>query len=414
MCNDSDDLASRIVVDWVRTESRAYAVVYDLRLGDIVWSVVDYSIFLTETLQLDGKTVESAILAVVVYLRFLHDEGLDDPHRRRFKLGAIDFGESTDIILKRFRDTEFGRVLHRRNASHDELVAKKTVNSKLIHIYHFLFWLQNQGNLCFMGPSGFAVTSTLTETDIRIRRSRASRRPFSVGRYPLVFRRTGGNGRSINRYTATEDNKKRLTEYFFQNFTEYVALRNILIMEIADTLGWRRSSINSLMCEQFAESRLESMDMRGLACIPSKQKFGYRDSFYVPPMLSIKIAAFINDTRASLLKEMDWKISSTEGRIFISARNGEPLSDKAISKIFSKAFAFIGAPRRACIKSFRTKFVNDAIGAETNARIALGLDTSSTSVAASVSMDLGHRNLESIKSYVDANQTRLASRKRSP
>ncbi|QYD68774.1 hypothetical protein KZJ38_21575 [Paraburkholderia edwinii] len=185
-------------------------------------------------------------------------------------------------------------------------------------------------------------------------------------------------------------------------------------MRIADELGWRRTSINSLRCEQFSDDRLRAMTERGLACVPGNQKFGYRDSFYMPESLVTKVCAFINDTRRNLIREMGWRIPETSGPIFLSARDGNALSDKAISKIFGMGFAASGAPKRAGIKSFRNKFTNDQIGKETIARRDLGLDTSSASIAAAVSMDLGHRSVESIKAYVDANVTKLTSRKRAP
>jgi hypothetical protein len=193
-----------------------------------------------------------------------------------------------------------------------------------------------------------------------------------------------------------------------------VAIRNILMMDIADQIGWRRAAINSLSCEQFSAESLKKMPSRGLPCVPAKQKNGYLDSFYVPPDLTCRIAAFINDTREQLVKEMGWYHISKTGSVFISARDGKPLTDKAISKIFGCAFASLGERKRAALHCFRTKFANDAIAAETRARVALGLDTSSESVSAAVSQDLGHRNPMSIQSYVSANQTRLASRKRDP
>ncbi|MEP9323261.1 hypothetical protein PPMP20_08990 [Paraburkholderia phymatum] len=185
-------------------------------------------------------------------------------------------------------------------------------------------------------------------------------------------------------------------------------------MEIADRVGWRRESINSLACEQFSPGRLEAMDARGLACVPDRQKFGYRDAFYIPPSLAIEIASFINDVRSTFLEEMGWFDKVATGPVFISARDGNGLTDKSISKIFGRAFAAAGAPRRAGIKSFRSKFANDAIAAETLARLELGLDTSAPSVAAAVSVDLGHSHPESIRAYVEQHQSRLASRKRNP
>ncbi|WOD18269.1 hypothetical protein [Paraburkholderia kirstenboschensis] len=416
----------RSAISWITLDEKRYAIVYDSVTQAIVWPMVDYAIFMTDDLENDPKTVESSILAIAAYRRFLVDISGRDAARRAADLPSLEFHESTDRLIRKFRESEFRRVKEKVASSHDESAARRTVNAKLIQIYHFLNWYRWTSEYkAFFGMQNFClVKSALKESDVfgrgrsgrlSIGGRRSSRDEISNGaRYPLLYKRTLTRTLGQDAYTATDLDKQRIDEYFAAHFTAYVALRNMLIADLADQLGWRRASINSLTCSQFSVERLEKMEARGLACVPPQQKFGYRDSYYIPPALAIKISAFISDTRAQLVNEMGWDAFAARGAVFISARDGKGLTNKTLSKIFSKAFAAIGAPKRSGLKSFRRKFTNTAIAAETSARLQLGLDTSSASVSASVSMDLGHHNPASIKSYVDQNQVRLASRKRDP
>ncbi|MCO4875603.1 hypothetical protein VOI32_00985 [Paraburkholderia caribensis] len=407
-------LRDDLVVGWEYREKSAYAVAYDIVNRKIIWPLVDFSIYLSDERMLDPKSVEANILAVASYRRFLAAESRLDAARVKKGLGCFDFEESTDDLIRRFRDAENERVRKKINSNNDKYAAQRSVNEKLVYIYLFLKWWESKSSSRFMGSSALPVTSTLRDS---VPESKIGRRRWGgdvYSKYPLLNRHTGRNSKQSRGYAATEKDRKTLNTFFLKNCTEYTAIRNILIMDIANELGWRRETINSLRCEQFSDERQNEMTHRGLACVPEDQKNGYRDSFYISPSLSAKIISFIRDVRHRLIQEMNWKISSEWGRVFISARDGKPLTDKAVSKIFSQAFASAGAPRRAGIKSFRNKFTNDQLRKETIARREQGLDTSTTSISAAVSMDLGHRSLESIKSYADANLTRIASRKRNP
>ncbi|MCA8183853.1 hypothetical protein [Burkholderia vietnamiensis] len=405
--HDEFESATKLVIKVI--DGKAYAVAYDLHAAEIVWSLVNYSIFLSQVLLNEPSTVESALWAVTAYRNFLARRSVIDRQARIY-----EFHESTDDLIVKFREEEFRRVFARASSNHDAHTAKRTVNAKLIHIYHFLNWYQaSSGCDGFFGGADGTVTTSLKPEDVRMRGSKLSNGSM-FPRYPLLNRRVGQSSRQSRGYTATNEDRERIRRYFLENFTNYVAIRNILMMDIADRIGWRLGAINSLSCEQFSAAALERMSSRGLPCVPAKQKNGYLDSFYVPPDLAFRIAAFINDTRQKLVEEMGWYRISKTGSLFVSARDGKPLTGKAISKMFGRAFALIGAPKRSALHSLRTKFANDAIGAETLARVELGLDTSSESVSAAVSQDLGHRSLASIQSYVSANQTRLASRKRNP
>lgn len=404
---DDSEPATKLVKKLIG--DKAYFVAYDLRAGEIVWSLVNYAIFLSQELASGPSTVESALFAVTAYRNFLARRSVIDGRAE-----AYEFHESTDDLIVKFREAEVHRVFERSSSNHEMYAAKRTVNAKLIHIYHFLNWYQEfSGYNGFFGGSDGTVKTCLKPEDVRTRRPRLSNGSI-YSRYPALNRHVGQASRQFRGHSATNKDKEQLRRYFLENFTSYVAIRNVLMMDIADKLGWRLGSVNSLSCEQFSAAALEKMTGRGLPCVPAKQKNGYLDSYYVPPDLASRIAAFINDTRQKLVEEMGWHRISKTGAVFISARDGQPLTSKAVSKVFGRAFALIGAPKRAGLHSFRKKFTDDDIGAETRARVALGLDTSSESVSAAVSQDLGHRSPTAIQSYVSSNQTRLASRKRNP
>ena len=76
------------------------------------------------------------------------------------------------------------------------------------------------------------------------------------------------------------------------------------------------------------------------------------------------------------------------------------LTDRAITQIIAKAMRAAGAPRWVAIHSFRRKFSNDEIADETAHRIKNDLDTSAASIAASVSIRLGHHDPSSLYAYV--------------
>ena len=102
----------------------------------------------------------------------------------------------------------------------------------------------------------------------------------------------------------------------------------------------------------------------------------------------------------------------THDRIFISARDGKPLNDNSLSQIFGDASRAIGLGPGHAIHMLRFKNVDDRIAGEIESRVALGLDTSTQSIAASVSMEVGHSNPESLWSYVSQSQSKIAQRKK--
>src|SRR6185436_1508570 len=172
----------------VTVADRRYAVLYDISSGDIEKKVTDFSIYLSDTLLLDPKTVDAQLWHIKRLFDFLSAinrkaEDLDDK------------------LLERFRDEEFNAVKSRANSGGQQRPAQRTVNAKLRTIYGFLTWIQEQRMATLLiGPADCRVRSTLP-----LRRTDKTRFQADRDLYPLLFRHTGAKSRHATKHWATED-----------------------------------------------------------------------------------------------------------------------------------------------------------------------------------------------------------------
>jgi hypothetical protein len=378
------DQSFSLCFSWQKIKSKLYLIAYRLPDGALEQVLMDYVFHLSDHIDLNSVTIRNETLYLKRLIEFL-PEG---------ELGAID-----DQRLREFRDYELLRTMERKNSSGELLRAKRSVNIGLRRIYHFLSWTQATGWL----PEGHIGEHSSRVTVVRHRGS-ARRANGNHYIYPLVFKYVGEGASTSGRYFATENDKSLLEAHFRRHCTAFVYARNLLLMEIADAVGWRRGAINSLLVDQFPtrDGDVETMKVR-----PPSQKFGYQNWFDVGAALVTKIHFFIQNCRNPFYIEMGWNEGRSQGRIFTSARDGKPLTDQAITQIFGSAFKTIGAPRGAGIHSFRRKFADARVETEIRARLKLGLDTSTASVAASVAILLGQANPESVNSYVERSHSRM-------
>jgi hypothetical protein len=376
------------------------AVAYNLKQSRIERSITDYAIYLSFEEVLDSKTVKNEIYLLKGFLEFLLARGT-----------ALQ--NVTDATLTDFKETEFLQVQKSVNSSGSEKAAQRTVNSKLKRAYHFLCWLQNKEQAIqnVIGSANYPVTSAIS-LSAKIGRSikiDLSEREL----YPLLFRKSGKNSRRSTQYHATAADLQSLSEFFLSERNEYIGHRNILIMDLADQLSWRRASINSLTCDQFTCLDFESMDEDAFLVVPPSQKFGYLRSFEVPFRLAFRVHEFIVTARKDLLRKGGWSEAKTNGRVFISARDGKPLQDRTLSMIFGRAFKSLAKPRGANIHSLRRKAADDRVDAEIQTRLELGLDTSELSVATTVAFSMGQSNPESLTPYVTRSMGRMVRQRES-
>lgn len=379
-------------------------IVYDLLERTIAEEITDYSLHLSGREQLSMLTVSQEIGYVRFFAEFLNARGI--------AITRVD-----NIALRGFRDHAFEGARRSKSFRGHEDTAKATSNAKLRRAYLWLQWLQDRGRLypASVGPVGCSVTCTLNPRN-------TPAKAYSVGTtaissrelYPLEFRlRTSKSKHRTPPFVPTDLTLDDLHEHFFSSTPdEYLAHRNCLIVDLANFTGLRRASLNSLRVRQFEEAPLVRGSQEALIR-PDSQKFSYINSFAFPAWLVENVLAFSRTHRRELLRAKGVGNATHKDRLFLSARDGRPLTDRAISALVSDALRGLGAPKGTSIHSFRHKFADESIQQDIEHRVANGLDTSSASIAASAAMRLGHRDPKSLIAYVSAAQSKRAAMVRS-
>lgn len=382
----------RISVSWVEVDNYEYAVAYDSVAKTIDYDLLDFSVHLLKRLALNPLTVRSMVYSVTPFLAWLSESDVVLAH-------------VSDLTLLHFRDDELERLTKQLGGSIK--AHKRTVNSRLIYVYQYLFWLQWR---CpkytkLIGPSGQVTSSLVVDKAGRI----ITARRRTKGKYPLLFPDAGSSSRHRSPYEATDQNCDDIKTYFLSGESPYIAARNILMMDIMTQVSLRRGSVNSLLASQFmvGEDYFDSNDF--LSVIPAAQKFSYEKPYKFSPMLTYKIQHFIESHRADLISNKGLSQKHTQDRLFLSHTTGCPLTNATVTAIFSSAFDKIGVTTRASAHAFRHKFANDRFHDEILARKEAGLDTSDSSIAYSVAPSMGQTNPDSLLSYVSRAQIKIAS-----
>lgn len=375
---------SRFALSSVRIDDRWCVIAYDMAKKSTISELTEYSLYASDHLQWSRLTLEKRIGQLLNFWEFLEREN-----------AAVE--ELSDAVLVRFRDGELQRVLSRKISRGSELAAKRTVNDKLSAVYQWLVWMRQSGRLTYC-----SVEQPVRHTVVH-RKTRGISTALSGP--STLFRRTGTASKNRTAYVATARTLDAIADEFFAGRSLYAAHRNALILAIADTVGFRRGSIASLCTRQFNRSELEREIQTVILVRPQAQKFAYEHDFLFPVWLALRICDFCDTYRSPLTKDKGVSLKQTQDRIFLSSRDGRPLSERAISQIFSRAMRAIGAPKGAALHAFRAKFANDQIEYELDDRAKRGMDTSSSAVAAAVAMKLGQKDPASLYSYVVAAQS---------
>lgn len=379
-----------IKISWLDVRGRHYVVARWRDTGRVILELVDYSIYLSRQCGLSNLTVEAAIYSIVRLLSFCHD--------RSVLLVDID-----DVKLREFRDTELVRLRSRIDQRGSEKVQKRTINTCLKSVYNFMLWYQNYSasSSDIIGPLGCNIRSTLNLAAIR-----SARGHMSKSLYPLLFPLSGASSKHRPVKVVTNAAKNKLFSHFNSLDDDYLASRNTLILDIADTLGMRRASINSLSCAQFLVALENEEALVDLSIVPLSQKFGYQLSFIFPFQLVSSILQYIEGPRKALLGRLKVPASVSRDKLFLSSKTGKPLTDRAITGLIASAMRISGVPKGS-IHLFRHKFINDEIEREIMHRIELKLDTSIEAVAAAVAIKAGHANPDSLFTYISDAFSRL-------
>lgn len=310
---------------------------------------------------------------------------------RASSIDAID-----DRLLRRFRARTrlnvFKSPSHRGTRSR----AEETVNAKLIRIYRWLAWLRDTSRCrsTLIGRPGCAVESLLGEPGTHSARDD----------YPLLYKTSTRNSKhSMPRDVPTEETLDEVNARFFERAsTPFLAHRNSLIVDIASCAGLRRGSINSLKTSQFVGDEFVRTDRDTVLIRPERQKFSYGNVFEIPQLLHARVAKFIGEQRDQFLKSRGISAAVHEGAVFVSHRNGRPLTDGALTSLVSKAMRAAGAKKGSALHVWRAKFTVEEVENEYEERKALGIDTSADTIERAVAAKLGHKNPTSIRPYTSA------------
>lgn len=383
----NDPRKQRLVQSSVSISGDFVVLVYDIASSRIISEITDYSIELSNRQQLSAITVSKRIGQLVGFLAYLE--------KRR-----ICYSDLSDSKLIDYRNAEVTCVLAQGASRANEQTAKRTVNDKLHTILAWLRWMQSSGRCCDLN-----VTLPI-ETGMRSIQDNGGRRTSAVKPSPVIFKQvgTGSKHKTSGIIDAAMFDSLQL-ELICRSTNPYIAQRDTLIVEIANTVGLRRASINSLQVDQFDRLHLESLVSDSVLIRPSKQKFGYQTEFPFPLWLALRICDFIDDFRTPLVLKKKITIGKNAGHVFLSVRDGSPMADRSITAIISHALRRVGAPKGLAIHGLRAKFANDQIRRELTIRRELGLDNSAGSVAAAVALRMGHQNMSSLYAYVATTQS---------
>jgi hypothetical protein len=315
-------------------------------------------------------------------------------------LNHLDWTTTCDADVYSYREWLFRRI-RAGGRSKTKRSAKRTVNIRLRVLYRFFEWSQETAFFTknIIGWKGCRIRSTL----ILVSECADSRDMKTRLMYPLCYRSVGEKSRtSDGRYWATADDINDIEAYFWQNPSHLIAQRNVMMLRIAEYMGWRRGSISGLTTDQFSRVLIENAEKRKryeFSVTPSVQKFNRGFSFDVPFELAYAIRNYIEGPRAEILAAAKVDEGVAEYRLFLSLTTGTPLNDRTLSAIFTKAFKAIGAPEGAGLRSIRRKFAEEINAAELQFRQRNGLSLAPEDIAFATAPKLGHGSILSQEAY---------------
>lgn len=370
-------------------------LVYDTSQGCLIEEISDYAQVLQFKRQNSELTVEQGLNHVVEFWRHLQD--------RNVRLGAV-----SDIEIERFRDENYQKVRGARAHRGSVNNAKATVNLKLYRIYDWLLWLQQSGRLP-VGTVGLRglVTAVIEANQAQVR-GRGRRWARGDRKFPLLFKVPNANAKhNAPANGITDAHVSELVAHLVGASNSFIAQRNALFVDIADSTGFRRGSICSLSAAQFEFNDIEKARDEFLVR-PPRQKFGYEKTFAISLALAYRIRQFIDDYWTPWVDEHSIRKNVHQNRLFLSAKTGRPVTERAMTQTISKAFRALGFDKGIGPHALRGKFTSEASDNELAERMELGLDTSNWSIAAAIAPKLGHEDPTQFYRYATSSQSRQA------
>ena len=381
------------------------AVVYDLATGTVVHELTDFALHLCDDEDLNQTTVK----AIVNHLLRFGNYVLSKAHRTRARSLLEAVVGISDAGLKAFRDDDLLVVKSNPRSRQSDRKAKATINARLAAVYRWIWWLQCSAYLPprVAGPFGCALT--VAERDARVGKRADGRVRLKM---PLLFRDAERRSKHKTGFVATRDTADKAVEVLMSRpSSEYRNLRDALIVDLAVEVGLRVGSIASLLVTDFDRRAIEGTSELTFLVTPRVQKFSYQNSFDVPVWLALRVCALI-DVRDDYLGSKGVGKSVAQQSIFLSERRCTPLRPRSISQLISGVLRSLGAPKGTSIHTFRGLFCTEEIERDIDYRIRSGLDTSTASISAAVSLKMGQRDPMSIFPYVSRALSLRAARDR--
>ena len=376
---------------------------YDLKVQQLVDELCDYSEFLSQKLQLSRLTVRQELGYLCAFWGYLTSNN-------------IALNEINDGVLKAFRDATLIGVTRSAAYRGSRHAAEQTVNAKLSRVYDWLWWLQESERVSpgLIGKKAALVFSSSPNKPFgRLSKDGYRSLPLST-RYPLLYRvKTARSKHVLPKTIPTEVMLDSVHAYFFSTSkSPFIQHRNSLIADVASETGFRRASIQSLHVDQFAGTDFVETDRDTVILKPARQKFDYSNTFEIPAFVHELIKQFVISYRQPFIEAHGVTARTHQGAVFISARDGRPLSDRALTALMSKAMRACGAEKGTALHAWRAKFAIEEVSHEYEHRSALGLDTSADSIERAVALKLGHKNSQSLRAYTSWHEAGEVARRR--
>jgi site-specific recombinase XerD len=209
-----------------------------------------------------------------------------------------------------------------------------------------------------------------------------------------------------------EETRNDVLESFSEGASEHACARNALMQRVLEQTGLRCESLSSLRTAQFERKLLDECKYERVAVTPEKQKFGYEDSVKVPLSLAYEVCGFIENERADFIRRRRARKPKVipSDHVFLSEQTLSELKPRSISRTFSRAMRRAGAPLGSAVHSWRHKFTMDKVDAEHEYRLAHNLPLADADILGAVSIELNHRNPQSIRRYLHAARAKAKRR----
>ncbi len=306
-----------------------------------------------------------------------------------------------DKSLKDWYDWDLKKTIKSNVSSGDVKTAQRTVNRKIAALYKFYGWAQYNGFLKpgYVSKNGGKITSTIMEAYNKgllngplVRVSPINNPEIINGLYPLRQERAGEPNKD---YGLKDSDIERAYDCIGKaNCSEYIKERNILLIDIIHQVGLRPDMVASLRASQFNWTDIEEATDNHVLIKPDRQKLSYDDYFEVSLSLCARILNFIEGERTTKMKTLALTEKKVSNSLFIT-EPGRPMSAQRISDALNS----YGIRPYA----LRHKFSDDRVYEELSYRARLGMPVDPLTVLQSVGQSLGHKNINSQKSYHKAN-----------